>query len=564
MNATPWLNSYPPSVPNEINADQYENLVDFFEECINAYHENIAFENLGVELSFNQIDDMSNKFANYLIHETSLVAGDRVALQMPNVLQYPVALFGVLKAGMIVVNTNPQYKPSEMEHQFTDAGTKAFVILNTFAFKLEEILPKTPLKCVIIAEVGDLLGSMKGAIVDFMIKRVKRMVPEYHIPNAISFHEVLKKGSAYNYKRHGAKSSDIALLQYTGGTTGVAKGAALSHRNLIANIEQVAAWMKPKLIPGKEITITALPLYHVFALTVNCFGMLKIGAKNILITDPRKMKDFIGVLKKHPFTVITGVNTLFNGLLQRVEFQQLDFSHLKIAVAGGMALQKSVFDQWKDVTGNEIVEGYGLSETSPLLTCNPIDGTGKIGTIGLPVPSTIIKLVNDEGQESPKGEFGEIWAKGPQVMTEYWNQPEETLNVMEDDWFKTGDIATLSDDGFLTIVDRKKEMINVSGMKVFPNEVEGVISQVKGVLEVGVIGVPHKTSGEVVKAFVVRSNDNLTEHEVMIFCREHLVAYKMPKHIQFMGDLPKSNVGKILRKELRKLEAANQAISVKQ
>jgi long-chain acyl-CoA synthetase len=292
--------------------------------------------------------------------------------------------------------------------------------------------------------------------------------------------------------------------------------------------------------------------------------MLKIGAKNILITDPRKMKDFIGVLKKHPFTVITGVNTLFNGLLQRVEFQQLDFSHLKIAVAGGMALQKSVFDQWKDVTGNEIVEGYGLSETSPLLTCNPIDGTGKIGTIGLPVPSTIIKLVNDEGQESPKGEFGEIWAKGPQVMTDYWNQPEETLNVMKGDWFKTGDIATLSDDGFLTIVDRKKEMINVSGMKVFPNEVESVISQVKGVLEVGVIGVPHKTSGEVVKAFVVRSNENLTEHEVMIFCREHLVAYKMPKHIQFMDDLPKSNVGKILRKELRKLEADNEAISVKQ
>lgn len=557
MKDYPWFDQYPKEVPHEIDPEAYPSLVAFFDDCVARYGDKSAYENMGVVLSFRELGELSTAFANYLMHETSLQKGDRVALQMPNVLQYPVALFGVLKAGMVVVNTNPQYKPSEMEHQFADSGARGIILLNTFAYKLEEILKHTPIEHIIIAEVGDMLGTIKGAIVDFMIKRVRRMVPEYHLPQSVDFQEVIKLGKKHHYEQPSIKNTDLALLQYTGGTTGVAKGAALSHRNLIANIEQVGAWMRPRLVEGEEVTITALPLYHVFALTVNCFGMLKIGAKSILITDPRRMDDFVKVLKGQPFTVITGVNTLFNGLVQRPEFQKLDFSTLKVAVAGGMALQQAVADKWKAITGNDIVEGYGLSETSPLLTCNPINGNQRLGTIGLPVPSTEIKIVDDHGKTQPVGEFGEIWAKGPQVMIGYWQNPEETDIVMEGDWFKTGDIAFFDSEGYIKIVDRKKEMINVSGMKVFPNEVEDVIAQMPGVLEVGVIGVAHKTSGEVVKAFIVKKDPRLTEEDVMMHCREHLVAYKMPKFIVFREELPKSNVGKILRKELRKEEIAN-------
>ncbi len=557
MKDYPWLAQYPEATPHEIDPDIYPSLVAFLADCVAKFGDKSAYENMGVEISFNDLDVLSSAFANYLMHETNLKKGDRVALQMPNVLQYPVALFGILKAGMVVVNTNPQYKPSEMEHQFTNAGAKGIILLNTFAFKLEEILPKTPIETIIIAEVGDMLGTLKGALVDFMIKRVKRMVPDYDLPTAVDFQDVIKAGKQHTYVQPEIKNTDLALLQYTGGTTGVAKGAALSHRNLIANIEQVAAWMRPRLLEGEEVTITALPLYHVFALTVNCFGMLKIGAKSVLITDPRKMGDFIKVLKNHPFSVITGVNTLFNGLVQRPEFQNVNFEHLKVAVAGGMALQKAVADKWKYLTGNDIVEGYGLSETSPLLTCNPIDGTEKLGTIGLPVPSTEIKIVNDEGETQGVGDFGEIWARGPQVMMGYWQNQAETDIVMEGEWFKTGDIGFFDSEGYIKIVDRKKEMINVSGMKVFPNEVEDVIAQLEGVLEVGVIGVAHKTSGEVVKAFIVKKDKNLTEDMIMKHCRDHLVAYKMPKFIEFREELPKSTVGKILRKELRKEEIAN-------
>ena len=557
MKDYPWLAQYPEATPHEIDPDIYPSLVAFLADCVAKFGDKSAYENMGVEISFNDLDVLSSAFANYLMHETNLKKGDRVALQMPNVLQYPVALFGILKAGMVVVNTNPQYKPSEMEHQFTNAGAKGIILLNTFAFKLEEILPKTPIETIIIAEVGDMLGTLKGALVDFMIKRVKRMVPDYDLPTAVDFQDVIKAGKQHTYVQPEIKNTDLALLQYTGGTTGVAKGAALSHRNLIANIEQVAAWMRPRLVEGEEVTITALPLYHVFALTFNCFGMLKIGAKSVLITDPRKMGDFIKVLKNHPFSVITGVNTLFNGLVQRPEFQNVNFEHLKVAVAGGMALQKAVADKWKYLTGNDIVEGYGLSETSPLLTCNPIDGTEKLGTIGLPVPSTEIKIVNDEGETQGVGDFGEIWARGPQVMMGYWQNQAETDIVMEGEWFKTGDIGFFDSEGYIKIVDRKKEMINVSGMKVFPNEVEDVIAQLEGVLEVGVIGVAHKTSGEVVKAFIVKKDKNLTEDMIMKHCRDHLVAYKMPKFIEFREELPKSTVGKILRKELRKEEIAN-------
>ncbi|MEP0366262.1 MAG: AMP-binding protein [Cyclobacteriaceae bacterium] len=553
MNNLPWLAQYPKNVPHEIDPSEYENLIEFIESTAAKFGKAVAFENMGVELSFQQINELSDHFANYLLHETNLKPGDRVALQMPNVLQYPVALFGVLKAGMIVVNTNPQYKPSEMKHQFEDSGAKAIIILNTFAYKLEEVLPKLPeLQTVIVAEVGDLLGNLKGAIVDFMIKRVKRMVPEYNLPMALDFNHIINKGKKYKYQRPEIKPTDLALLQYTGGTTGVAKGAALTHRNIIANILQVNAWMRPKLKAGEETIITALPLYHVFALTVNCFGFYGIGAKNILITDPRKMDDFIKTLKQHPFSVITGVNTLFNGLVQREAFKTVDCSHLKLAIAGGMALQKTVFDQWKQLTGVEIAEGYGLSETSPLLTCNPIDGTAKLGTIGLPVPSTELQIVNDDGEVQPQGEIGEIWAKGPQVMSGYWQNQKETENVMSGEWFKTGDIALIDEEGFVKIVDRKKEMINVGGMKVFPNEVENVITQLDGILEAGVIGVPHKSSGEVVKAFVVKTNPDITEDQIMKHCRDYLAAYKMPRFIEFREELPKSAVGKILRKDLRK------------
>ena len=547
-----WLDQYPKQVPEQIYPDRYQSLIEFLDDCVSTYGDAPAFENMGQVISFRQLDEMSTAIANYLTHETDLKKGDRVALQMPNVLQYPIALFGVLKAGMVVVNTNPQYKPSEMEHQFTDSGTKGIIILNTFAYKLEEIIGKTDIETVIIAEVGDLLGTVKGALIDFAIKKVKRMVPPYKIKGALTYKQVFKKGRKYNYRRPDLQSEDLAILQYTGGTTGLAKGAALSHRNLVANIEQVAAWMKPRLVEGEEITITAIPLYHVFALTVNCFGMLKIGAHNVLITDPRKMPDFISTLKKHRFSVITGVNTLFNGLIQRDSFKSVDFSGLKVAVAGGMALQKSVADKWKEITGNEIVEGYGLSETSPLLCCNPIDGNNHHGTIGIPVPSTEIKIISDDGKEQPPGEFGEIWAKGPQVMIGYWQNPEETAMVMEEGWFKTGDIAFFSQEGFLKIVDRKKEMIIVGGMKAFPNEIEDVLTQIDGVLEAGVIGVDDKKTGEAVKAYVVKSNPATTLEDIMYHCRKNLVAYKVPKYIVFRDELPKSNVGKILRKELRR------------
>lgn len=553
-----WLDNYPKQVPDEINPEHYPSLIEFLDDCVKKYGDKPAFENMGETISFNDLDRMSTYIANYLVNDTPLQTGDRVALQMPNVLQYPIALFGVLKAGMIIVNTNPQYKPSEMEHQFTDSGAKGIILLNTFAYKLEEIIDKTPIETVIIAEVGDLLGSVKGALIDFAIKKVKKLVPEYHLEKAVTFKHVFKNGKKYTYSKPELGINDLAILQYTGGTTGVAKGAALSHRNLIANIEQVAAWMKPRLIEGEEVTITAIPLYHVFALTVNCFGMLKIGAHNILITDPRKMPDFIAVLKKNPFSVITGVNTLFNGLIQRDEFKKVNFSHLKVAVAGGMALQKAVADKWLEITGNEIVEGYGLSETSPLLCCNPIDGKHKLGTIGLPVPSTDIKIVDDEGNEQPGGEFGEIWAKGPQVMQGYWQNEEETRLVMENGWFKTGDIAFFDEEGYLKIVDRKKEMIIVGGMKVYPNEVEDVLTQIDGIIEAGVIGVEDKKTGEAVKAFIVKSNPELTIEDIMYHCRKNLVAYKVPKFIDFKDELPKSNVGKILRKELRAEAVASQ------
>lgn len=546
-----WYKSYPQQVPTQVDAEHYSSLLDLFEEGVNKYTELPAFENLGKSLTYSELDKLSADFANYLVHECGLQAGDRVAIQMPNLLQYPVALFGVLRAGLTVVNTNPLYTVREMEHQFNDADVKAVVILSNFAANLEKVLPKTNIKHVILTNIGDMVGGLKGSIVNFVVKYVKKMVPAYNLPTAVKFNKALQLGGKYTYQRPEVKKDDVAFLQYTGGTTGVAKGAMLTHKNMVANMMQIDAWMKPSLKERQEVVITALPLYHIFSLTVNCLSMLKIGAHNILITNPRDMKAFIGDLKKYPFTVITGVNTLFNGLLNQEAFSSIDFSTLKVAVGGGMAVQKAVAESWENATGCKLSEGYGLTETAPVLTCNPIDGSARIGTIGTPLPNTEVSVRDDEGQEVALGEPGELWARGPQVMAGYWQREDETAKVMEGEWFKTGDIGVMDEDGFFKIVDRKKEMINVSGFNVYPNEVEDTVASHPKVLEVGAIGVPNAKSNEVVKVFVVKKDQSLTAEEIITYCREHLTGYKVPKYVEFKEELPKSNVGKILRRVLK-------------
>lgn len=551
MKDFPWFKHYPKDIPQEINADKYSSLVDLFEEACRKYGDMTAFENMGKSLTFNEVNDLSADFAAYLQNVLGLKKGDMIAIQMPNLLQYPIAMFGALRAGLVVVNTNPLYTPREMEHQFRDSQVKAIIILANFACNLEKIISKTKIETVIITEIGDLLGGVKGWITNLVVKHVKKMVPSYNLPEALSFKEALKQGDRSGYKRPVIVNTDLAYLQYTGGTTGVSKGAMLTHRNLIANMEQISAWMLPKLRERSELVITALPLYHIFALTVNCWAMLKIGAKNVLITNPRDMPAFIKELKKHPFSVITGVNTLFNGLLNQEDFRNAGFQNLKVAVGGGMAVQRAVAKRWEEVTGVPLVEGYGLSETSPVLTTNPIDGTERIGTIGLPLPSTEVKCVDEEGNEVPVGEPGEICAKGPQVMPGYWGREDETKKVFLDGWFKTGDIGILSEDGFFSIVDRKKDMINVSGFNVYPNEIEEAIAENPKVVEVAAVGVMDGNGNERVKVFVVKKDESLTEEELTEFCRQTLTGYKVPKFVEFRKELPKSNVGKILRKILR-------------
>ncbi len=557
MENYPWYNSYPAGVPKEINPDHYKSILDLFEECVEKYADLTAYVNMGASLTYRELDQESKKFAAYLQNVGGLERGDRVALQMPNLLQFPIALFGVLRAGLVAVNTNPLYTSREMAHQFADSGAKAVVILTNFACNLEKILAETSIELVITTELGDLLGGIKGHIVNFVVKKVKKMVPPFNLPAAIPFKQVLKEGKRYVYHRPEVNGGDLAFLQYTGGTTGVSKGAMLTHRNMVSNMEQNIGWMGVDLKDGEEVIITALPLYHIFALTVNCLTMMKKGAKNILITNPRDMPAFVKELKKHPFSVITGVNTLFNGLLNQQAFRDLDFGKLKFAVGGGMAVQDAVALEWKRVTGKSLAEGYGLTETSPVLSCNPINGTEVLGTIGLPFPSTEIKLIDEDGQVVAPGEIGEICARGPQVMKGYWQRPEETANVFMVDWLKTGDMGTMDDKGFFRIVDRKKEMINVSGFNVYPNEIENVIAMMDGVLEVGVIGVPDQRSTEAVKAFIVRKNESITENEIMAHCKENMTGYKVPKFIEFREELPKSNVGKILRRLLKEGELAD-------
>ena len=555
--AYPWLQNYPNGVPHTIDTEKYSSIIDLLDTCIKKYSSSVAFECMGATLTYRQLDEQSRHFAAYLREVCHLKPGSRVALQMPNLLQYPIAMLGALRAGMIVVNVNPLYTAREMKHQLQDSGAEVIVILANFAHNLEKIVADLPLKHVVVTEIGDLLGTLKGSIVNLVVKHVKKMVPAYNLPQATTFKKTIKQGSQHTFKSSPIQPEDIAFLQYTGGTTGVAKGAVLTHANLVTNMQQITACTSLKLKYGNEVMITALPLYHIYALTVNCLSMLELGAKNVLITNPRDMKAFIKELKKQPFTVITGVNTLYNALLNHPDFSTIDFSHLKVTSAGGMAVQKVVAERWQAATGVSVTEGYGLTETSPVLTTNQVDGSERIGSIGLPVPNTRIIIADDDGNEVPYGEPGEIYAKGPQVMREYWNRPDETKQVFTDDgWFKTGDVGVMGEDGFIKIVDRKKEMINVSGFNVYPNEIEEVVSAHAKVLEVGAIGVPNERSTEVVKVFVVKKDESLTEEELIAYCRENMTAYKVPKMVEFTTELPKSNVGKILRRLLREQEAA--------
>lgn len=545
-----WFAHYNNGTPRDIDPDRYDDVVDYIDQCLKKFGDQPAFVNMDKHITFSDLDVKSKQFAAYL-QGLGLQKGDRIALQMPNVLAYPVILFGVIRAGLVVVNTNPLYTKREMKHQFNDSGAKAIVILSNFADKLADILPETRIKHVVVVRIGDLLGTVKGTVVNFVVKNIRKMEPSFNIPNAVRFPKALKIGAKKNFTKPEIQSEDAGFLQYTGGTTGVSKGATLSHRNIIANMLQIRAWIDNRLEEGQETVITALPLYHIFAFTVNCLAMLGYGAKNILITNPRDIPGFVKELSKHPYTLLTGVNTLFNAMVNNPQFAKLDFSNLKLVVGGGMAVVPAVNDKWKNITGLPIVEGYGLSETSPVLCVNPTDGRDRIGTIGLPISSTDICIMDEEGNQLPTGEVGEICARGPQVMKGYWERPDETEKVFHQGWFKTGDIGMMEEDGFFKIVDRKKDMILVSGFNVYPNEVEAVAMEHNGVLECAAIGIPDPKSNEVVKLFVVKKDDSLTKEDLISFCREQLAGYKVPKHIEFRDDLPKSNVGKILRKNLR-------------
>ncbi len=555
----PWFSKYPVGIPHEIGPLEYQSLVELFEVSSKKFKDRIAFENMGEQLSFNEINTLSTSFAAFLQKELGLKKGDRIAIQMPNLLQFPIAFIGALKAGLIVVNTNPLYTPREMEHQFRDAGILAIVILDNFAANLQAILEKIPVKHIIIARIGDMMGPVKGAITNFVVKTVKNMVPAYHISNAVTFKEALKKGSQFKLEKPKIDSEDLAVLQYTGGTTGIAKGAQLSHRNIVAHNMMISHWFRPYLSASPtNIMITAIPMYHIFGLTVNGVLMYSTGVKNVLITNPRDIPGFIKELKKHKFSIVTGVNTLFNGLLNNDKFKECDFSYLHGAIGGAMAVQDAVANKWHEVTGTDIVEGYGLSETSPVLCCNPLDGKHKRGTIGLPMPGTEVGIFDDDGNQLPQGQTGEICARGPQVMRGYWQKDNDGV-FFSNEWFRTGDIGIMESDGFFKIVDRKKDMIKVSGFNVYPNEIENVLASHPKVLEVAAIGIPDAKSGEVIKVFIVKKDQSLSEEELKAFCHTNLTNYKVPKYFEFRNELPKTNVGKILRRALKEQEAAKVA-----
>ena len=555
-----WLNSYEQGVNAEIDITQYSSISDVFRQSVEKFAHQPAFQNMGKTLTYAEVGKLAENFASYLQNVLKLPRGERVAIMLPNLLQYPIALFGILQAGLVAVNTNPLYTPRELEHQLKDSGATTIIVLENFANTLELVLPRTQIKHVIVASVGEMFGFFKGSLINFVLRKVKKMVPEYRISDTIPFQTALKEGAAHTFRPVSLTREDTALLQYTGGTTGVAKGAILSHGNICANMQQAAEWIVNLLRPGKETVIAALPLYHIFALTVNLMIFTQAGSKIILITNPRDMKSFIGDMKKERVSVFVGVNTLFNGMVNQPDFATIDFSSLKLTLGGGMATQKAVAEKWKNITGTPIVEAYGLTEASPGVCANPLNIPAYTGGIGLPIPSTEIELRDADGNEVAQGQPGEMWIRGPQVMQGYWNRPEETAKVLDSRGFlATGDIAVMDEKGWFKLVDRKKDLIVVSGFNVYPNEVEDVAASHPKVLEAACIGVSSPKTGEALKLFIVKKDESLTAEELIAFCRTELTAYKVPKDIEFRDELPKSNVGKILRRELRKEAEQNAA-----
>jgi long-chain acyl-CoA synthetase len=549
--ARPWLQHYPAGVPAEIDEYEFSSIKDIFERSVQKFRTRVAFSNLGTTLTYEDLDRLSRDFAAYLQSLPGVRKGDRVALMMPNILDYPVALFGVLRAGLVAVNINPLYTARELEYQLKDSGARAIVILDNFAHVLQAVLPHTSLEHLVVTTLGGAHGFFKKRLIDFVVRHVKKLVPPYSLPGAISMHTALQQGRRQALKHVTLAHGDLAFLQYTGGTTGVARGAMLTHGNMVASLQQASAWIKGVLLEGEEIVVTALPMYHIFCLTANVLTFMKHGGHLLLITNPRDLPAFIRALQRVPFTVFTGVNTLFNGLLNQADFAKLDFSHLKLALGGGAAIQRAVAERWQQITGKPLMEAYGLTECSPGVCINPLNGEFN-GSIGVPLPSTLVSIRDDAGREVPLGENGELCVKGPQVMRGYWQSPKATAEVLTPDgWLKTGDIARLDADAYIYITDRKKDVVLVSGFNVYPTEVENVIALHPGVLEAAVIGVPDAKTGEAVKLFVVRKDPNLAVDDLLSFCREQLTSYKIPHQIEFCVDLPKSPVGKILRRELR-------------
>ena len=547
-----WLDRYPEGVPAEIDVNAFASVKEVFEHSVENFGAHPAFSNLGVTLSYRDLDEHTRALGAFLQKCLGLAKGDRIAIMMPNILQNPLAIFAALRAGLIVVNTNPLYTARELKHQLNDSGTKAIILLENFAAVLEKVISETPVEHVVITRVGDVLPFPKSLITNAVVKYIKKMVPAYRLPDPMNYSDALSQGEHLSLEDVSVSHGDIAFLQYTGGTTGVAKGAMLTHRNMVANLEQSSAWLTPAMQQESMRIVTALPLYHIFSLTANCLTCMKIGGHNQLITNPRDMPGFVKELGKSPFNAITGVNTLFNGLLNTPGFDQLDFSDLRLAIGGGMAVQPSVAKRWQEVTGVPLIEGYGLTETSPAACMNPLDIHEFTGSVGLPMPSTEVVILNESGEATPTGERGEICIRGPQVMKGYWQRPEATAEVLDDNgWLHTGDIGVMDDKGYVRIVDRIKDMILVSGFNVYPNEIEEVVAAHPGVAEVGAVGVPDPHSGEVVKIVVTKKDPELTQDTLLAYCREHLTGYKIPKQVEFRDELPKTNVGKILRRELR-------------
>lgn len=552
-----WFDNYPPGAEKTIDINQYESLVELFEQAVRRHPDIPAYINMGKVLTFRKLEERSRAFAAYLQNELRLEKGDRIALMMPNLLQYPIALFGALRAGLVVVNVNPLYTPRELAHQLNDSGAKAIVIVSNFAATLEKVVFETGIQHVILTRMGDQLSFGKRTLVNFVVKYIKKLVPKYKLPHAVSFREALSIGKQRQYVKPQLQSSDLAFLQYTGGTTGVAKGAMLSHANIVANIAQ-AKWVGEPLLRGVKdgVAVIPLPLYHIFALTINCLLFIELGITGLLITNPRDIPSFIKELKRYRCVAITGVNTLFNALLNNEHFKEVDFSSLRLSVGGGASIQSAVAKRWFDTTGSHIIEGYGMTECSPIIAAARNDATEHNGSIGVPVPNTDIRIVDEQGNDVPLGERGELWVKGPQVMQGYWNRPEDSAEVLTDGWMATGDIVVMGEDLNLRIVDRKKDMIIVSGFNVYPNEIEDVVAHNPKVGEVVAIGVPHPVSGETVKIFVTKKDESLTREELRNYCRQYLTGYKIPKDIEFRDELPKTNVGKILRRVLRDEEIA--------